>query len=119
MPDYTNFYEARSIITGILHDDLVGPVSPEEVISELPTQYYIMGKLYPQCASGRLLILSETHFLKMQLRLISTMQMDEMEAEKVTLVVPKIYISTYPKDRQYRIWSLHKFVDYVKGLQNG
>ena len=50
---------------------------------------------------------------------ISTMQMDEMEAEKVTLVVPKTYISTYPKDRQYRIWSLHKFVDYVKELQNG
>lgn len=49
---------------------------------------------------------------------ISTMQMDEMEAEKVTLVVPKAYISTYPRDRQDRIWSLHKFVDYVKELQN-
>lgn len=49
---------------------------------------------------------------------ISAMQMDEMEAEKVTLVVPKAYISTYPRDKQDRIWSLHKFVDYVKELQN-
>lgn len=49
---------------------------------------------------------------------ISAMQMDEMEAEKVTLVVPKSYISTYPRDKQDRIWSLHKFVDYVKELQN-
>ena len=64
MPDYTNFYEARSIITGILHDDLVGPVSPEEVISELPTQYYIMGKLYPQCASGEVIDLVRNPFLE-------------------------------------------------------
>lgn len=49
---------------------------------------------------------------------ISAMQMDEMEAEKVTLVVPKAYISTYPRDKQDRIWSLNKFVDYVKELQN-
>lgn len=64
MPDYTNFYEARSIITGILHDDLVGPVSPEEVISELPTQYYIMGKLYPQGASGEVIDLVRNPFLE-------------------------------------------------------
>lgn len=50
---------------------------------------------------------------------ISIMQMDEMEAEKVTLVVPKAYISTYPRDKQDRIWSLHTFVDHVKELQNG
>ena len=50
---------------------------------------------------------------------ISSMQMDEMEAEKVTLVVPKAYITTYPRDKQNRIWSLHKFVSYLKELQNG
>ena len=49
---------------------------------------------------------------------ISPMQMDEMEAEGVTLVVPKIYISTYPKDRQGRIWTLQNFVKYVKNLQD-
>lgn len=50
---------------------------------------------------------------------ISSMQMDEMEAEKVTLVVPKAYISTYPRDKQDRIWPLHTFADHVKELQNG
>ncbi len=50
---------------------------------------------------------------------ISAMQMDEMEAERVTLVVPKAYISTYPRDKQDRIWPLRKFVDYVKEQQNG
>lgn len=48
MPDYSKFYEAREIITNILYDDLIGPVKKDEVLPELPTQYYIMGKLYPQ-----------------------------------------------------------------------
>ena len=49
---------------------------------------------------------------------ISSAQMDEMAAEKVILVVPKPYISSYPKDRQDRIWTLSKFVDYVKTVEN-
>lgn len=45
---------------------------------------------------------------------ISGAQMDEMDAEQVILVVPKPYIKTYPQDRQDRIWTLGKFLDYVK-----
>lgn len=45
---YSKFYEARQIIRQILEKDLVGPVEDFEILSELPTQYYIMGKLYPQ-----------------------------------------------------------------------
>ena len=48
---------------------------------------------------------------------ISSAQMDEMQAEKVILVVPKTYISTYPKDRQERIWTIGKFVDFVKEME--
>ena len=40
--------------------------------------------------------------------------MDEMESEQVVLVVPKPYIQTYPKDRQERIWTVRKFVQFVK-----
>ena len=40
---------------------------------------------------------------------ISAAQMDEMQAEKVILVVPKEYIRTYPADRQDRIWTISKF----------
>lgn len=49
---------------------------------------------------------------------ISAAQMDEMQAEGVVLVVPKEYIKTYPKDRRERIWSLKKFVDYVKAVES-
>ena len=45
---------------------------------------------------------------------ISEAQMDEMESEGVVLVVPKPYISTYPKSRQERIWTIKMFLDYVK-----
>jgi hypothetical protein len=50
---------------------------------------------------------------------ISAAQMDEMDAERVILVVPHAYIGTYPKDRQNRIWTIGKFVTYVKELERG
>ena len=43
--------------------------------------------------------------------------MDEMQEEQVVLVVPKPYIATYPKDKQDRIWTIGKFISYVKELE--
>lgn len=48
---------------------------------------------------------------------ISGAQMDEMQAENVILVVPQPYIKTYPSDRQDRIWTLSRFVQYVKAIE--
>lgn len=48
---------------------------------------------------------------------ISGAQMDEMQAENVILVVPQPYIKTYPSDRQDRIWTLSRFVQYVKEIE--
>jgi len=45
---------------------------------------------------------------------ISAQQLDEMETEKVTLVVPAPYIKTYPREKRSTIWTLHKFVAFVK-----
>lgn len=47
MDKFSEFYKARNIISDILIKDLIGPVKENEILSELPTQYYIMGKLYP------------------------------------------------------------------------
>ena len=49
---------------------------------------------------------------------ISPAQMDEMQAENVVLVVPKPYITTYPRDRQDRIWTLSKFLGYVREVED-
>ena len=48
---------------------------------------------------------------------ISAAQMDEMQAEKVILVVPKDYHTAYPKEKRDRIWTLAKFVNYVKAIE--
>ena len=48
---------------------------------------------------------------------ISPAQMDEMQSENVILVVPKPYISSYPADRQDRIWTLSQFVNYVREME--
>lgn len=48
---------------------------------------------------------------------ISGAQMDEMQADRVVLVVPRPYIRSYPKDRQKRIWTLGRFIDYVKNIE--
>ena len=48
MADYSKFYEAREVISRILEQDFIGPVAKDECLAELPVQYYIMGKLYPQ-----------------------------------------------------------------------
>lgn len=48
---------------------------------------------------------------------ISASQMDEMQAEKVILVVPKKYHSAYPQDKRDRIWIIGKFVRYVKEME--
>lgn len=49
---------------------------------------------------------------------ISAAQMDEMQAEGVILVVPKRYISSYPRDRQERIWTISNFVSYIRELED-
>lgn len=48
---------------------------------------------------------------------ISKAQMDEMQDENVILVVPKPYISSYPRDRQDRIWTLARFVKYIQEIE--
>lgn len=48
---------------------------------------------------------------------ISKVQMDEMQAEHVILVVPKPYISAYPIDCRDRIWTISRFVQYIKIIE--
>ena len=64
MPDYSTFYEARKIITDIFRADLIGPIRRDEILPELPTQYYIVGKLYPQSGEGDVIDLARNPFLE-------------------------------------------------------
>ena len=48
MSNFDEYYRAREEIRNIVKMDLIGPVFENEVLVEAPTQYYIMGKLYPR-----------------------------------------------------------------------
>lgn len=48
MSRYTDYYNARKEILKIVSEDLLGPVTDEEIINEPPVSYYVMGKLYPK-----------------------------------------------------------------------
>ncbi len=48
MKDFSEFYAARDTVSEILRKDFIGPVTNDETLTELPLQYYLMGKLYPQ-----------------------------------------------------------------------
>lgn len=45
---------------------------------------------------------------------ISSPQLKEMKAENVVLVVPADYIAKFPQQYQSEIWSVKKFIGYVK-----
>jgi type II restriction enzyme len=45
---------------------------------------------------------------------ISARQLEEMQDEKVTLVVPAQYIATYPREKRHLIWTLQQFIGFVK-----
>ena len=45
---------------------------------------------------------------------ISSQQMEEMQAEKVLLVVPAPLIKEYPADKQGRIFTVKRFIDFIK-----
>jgi type II restriction enzyme len=45
---------------------------------------------------------------------VSVQQLDEMENEHITLVVPAQYINTYPQEKRSCIWTLQKFIEYSK-----
>jgi Restriction endonuclease EcoRII, N-terminal./EcoRII C terminal. len=48
---------------------------------------------------------------------ISGNQLKEMKSSGVTLVVPKPYLSSFPKEYRDDIWTLDKFVRYVNSTQ--
>lgn len=49
---------------------------------------------------------------------ISSNQLEEMERAKVQLVVPKQYISSFPRQYQDKIWTLSKFIDFLTEMVN-
>lgn len=54
------------------------------------------------------------HFLVTMQQGNTTKQLEEMQADNVQLVVPRQYIEAYPPQFRESIWSLKKFIEYIK-----
>ena len=60
---------------------------------------------------------SQNKFLCTLQQGISSAQLEEMKSEKVVFVVPERYIKTYPEKYQQDIWTVKKFIEYVKEIE--
>lgn len=84
----------------------------------------VSGKLKTTCKDRWRQVINEADRLRDKPKFLCTLQqgispaqMDEMQAENVVLVVPRPYIMSYPRDRQDRIWTLARFISYVREVE--
>lgn len=118
-------YDSQSITEGKKKPDFIFPSIEAYHNNLYPINKLVTLAAKTTCKDRWRQILNEANRLKDENKFLCTLQqgispnqMDEMQDEKVILVVPKPYISYYPKDRQNRIWTLARFVEYIKNIQS-
>lgn len=114
-------YTAQAVTEGNKKPDFLFPSQEAYHNMEFPTDHLISLAAKTTCKDRWRQVINEADRLRGSKKFLCTLQqgisgaqMDEMEAEQVILVVPQPYIRTYPQDRQARIWTLGKFLGYVK-----
>lgn len=86
-----------------------------------PDEKIIMLAAKTTCKDRWRQILNEADRLKGRTKYLCTLQpgisleqLNEMEAEKVQLIVPHEYIKTYLPEKRASIWTVKKFIEYVR-----
>lgn len=117
-------YQAQAVTEGNKKPDFLFPSQSAYHDLNYPTDKLISLAAKTTCKDRWRQVINEANRLRGHNKFLCTLQqgissaqMDEMQEEQVILVVPKPYIATYPKDRQNRIWTISKFIDYVKDLE--
>lgn len=117
-------YTPQAITEGNKKPDFIFPSAEAYHDMSFPVEQLISLAAKTTCKDRWRQILNEANRLKDENKYLCTLQqgispaqMDEMQEEQVILVVPKPFISCYPKDRQERIWTISRFIKYVKELQ--
>ena len=114
-------YQSQAITEGNKKPDFLFPSQAAYHDATFPTDKLISLAAKTTCKDRWRQVINEADRLRGRRKFLCTLQqgisaaqMDQMEAEQVVLVVPKPYIQTYPKDRQERIGTVGKFVQFVK-----
>lgn len=117
-------YTAQAVTEGNKKPDFIFPSETAYHDITFPVDDIIMLASKTTCKDRWRQVLNEADRLKDKNKFLCTLQqgispaqMDEMQAEKVILVVPGPFITSYPKNRQHRVWTLSRFIAYVKGIQ--
>ena len=117
-------YTAQAVTEGNKKPDFIFPSQSAYHDSSFPAEKLISLAAKTTCKDRWRQILNEANRLRSRPKFLCTLQqgispaqMDEMQAENVILVVPAPYISSYPADRQNRIWSLSQFITYVRNME--
>ena len=117
-------YSAQAVTEGNKKPDFLFPSQEAYHDYGFSTDYIVSLAAKTTCKDRCRQVLNEADRLRDKPKYLCTLQqgisgaqMDEMQAEDVILVVPKPYIQTYPKDRRDRIWTLTRFVQYVKMIE--
>ena len=117
-------YSSQAVTEGNKKPDFLFPSQEAYHDYGFSTDYIISLAAKTTCKDRWRQVLNEADRLRDKPKYLCTLQqgipgaqMDEMQAENVILVVPKPYIVTYPKDRRDRIWTLSRFVQYVKMIE--
>lgn len=117
-------YQEQAVTEGNKKPDFLFPSQAAYHNMSYPTEKLISLAAKTTCKDRWRQVINEANRLRGQAKFLCTLQqgisaaqMDEMQEEKVILVVPKPYIATYPKEKQDKIWTLGKFIDYVKEVE--
>lgn len=117
-------YQEQAVTEGNKKPDFLFPSQAAYHDMSYPTEKLISLAAKTTCKDRWRQVINEANRLRGQAKFLCTLQqgisaaqMDEMQEEQVILVVPKPYIATYPKEKQDRIWTLGKFIDYVKEVE--
>lgn len=118
-------YRSQAVTEGNKKPDFIFPSQEAYHDITFPTEKLITLAAKTTCKDRWRQVINEADRLRDKPKYLCTLQqgispaqMDEMQAENVILVVPRPYIATYPRDRQDRIWSLARFINYVREVEN-
>lgn len=117
-------YTAQAVTEGSKRPDFIFPSRDAYHDAAFPAEKLISLAAKTTCKDRWRQVINEADRLRDRPKYLCTLQrgispaqMDEMQAENVILVVPRKYIDDYPGDRRDRIWTLSRFIDYVREVE--
>lgn len=117
-------YTPQAVTEGNKKPDFLFPSQEAYRDSGYPVERLVSLAAKTTCKDRWRQILNEADRLRDRPKYLCTLQqgmspnqMDEMAAENVILVVPKDYLVTYPLTKRNGIWTVERFVLYVKSIE--